>query len=135
MLYILATYLKDGSFFENSRSHGMLQRFVYESLQAGLAKDVVNHVQNVARGYKSVSRNLRHASIESSENLYGFLTQFQMLRVVEDFFEEEGKSGSVGINNFLQRWRTHDKISPADFKFQEPVLSLRCVLLHSYDQK
>lgn len=130
-----ATYLKDGTFFENSRSHGMIQRFVYESVKTGLAKDIVNHTENVERGYKSVARNLRHASIESSENLYGFLSQFQMLRTVEDFFQEENNRGTAGIENFLARWKNQDKCNSSDFKFQEPVISLRNVVLHSYGEK
>lgn len=136
MKTISAAYLKDASVLESSTTSGMIQRFVYESVQTGLTKDLVNHSENVRHGYSSIVTKLRQASIESSENMYGFLSQFQMLRTVEDFFETESEEGLPGIaQTFVSKWRTHDKINQADFKFQEPILSLRGVLLHSYAER
>jgi hypothetical protein len=57
---------------------GMLHRFIYTGVQTGLEGDVVNHLENVRLGYKNIGRDLRHASVESVENLLGFLSHFQV---------------------------------------------------------
>lgn len=128
-----ATYVKDGSLFQSGKGHGLLQRYIYESVQTGIASDVVNHLENVRRGYTSVAKDLRHASLESSENLYGYLSQLQMLRVVEDFFHMETVD-NTDLDSFFVKWKLQDRINASDFKFQEPVLYLRSILLRAYEK-
>lgn len=113
--------------------HSAFQMSVYESVQTGLVKDKENHRVALRNGYKSVCTELRHATLESSVNLYGFLGSLQMLRVVEEFFEPQNEFGQVNVDKFLSKWKLQDKIPVGDFKFQEPALNLRSVILRAYD--
>jgi len=85
--------------------------------------------------------------------MYGFLSRFQMVRIVEDFFacqkdkrvedilagqkdkrlEEESKECS--LDDVLLKWKLQDKIHCSDFKFQEASLYLRSVLTSSILEK
>ena len=76
-------------------------------------------------------KDLRHASLESAENLYTFLTQFQMFRIVEDFFSTQ-ETGDP-IEHLLNNWKLQDKLGCSDLKFQEQILFLRSILLKSFD--
>jgi len=109
----------------------MLDKFIYSGVQSGLEGDTVSHVQSLKQGYDIISRELRHASVESVENLLSFLSQFQVVRIVEDFFQSVPES----LQEFLHKWKAYDRISMGDFKFQEPSLFLRGVLLRSYSEK
>lgn len=110
------------------------QTCIYKGIQAKLAKDEINHAQAITDGYKSVSTELRHATLESSENIYGFLNRLQMLRVVEDFFMKDG-SPDNDVETFIRKWNMQDRIPTGGFKYQEPVLFVRNVLLRAYDSQ
>jgi hypothetical protein len=58
-----------------------------------------------------------------------------MVRTVEDFFQQQNLESSGGLDDFLHKWKSYDRISTSDFKFQEPVLYLRSVLLRSLEEK
>lgn len=78
-------------------------------------------------------QDLKHAALESSENLYPFLTQFQMFRIVEDFYAT--RSAGVPLETLLQNWKLLDRLRCSNLKFQEPLLYLRTVLLKAFNEQ
>lgn len=83
-------------------------------------------------GFKSVAEALKNASLESSVNLYGFLSFFQCFSLVEDYFNCLRSESS--INELAEQWKLQDAVGFVDFKFQDSVLCLRSVLLNSFRQ-
>jgi len=81
----------------------------------------------------SIVQDLKNASLESAENLYPFLTQFQMFRIVEDFYST--RSSGVPVDTLLQNWQLLDKLGCSNLKFQEPVLYLRSILLKAFNEQ
>jgi hypothetical protein len=78
-------------------------------------------------------KDLKHASLESAENLYTFLTQFQMFRVIEDWFSTQ-ESGEPS-EQLLNSWKLQDKLGCSDLKYQEQILFLRSILLKSFEDQ
>jgi len=102
-------------------------------------KNVDNRVYSIRiivfdfSGFKSIVKDLRHASLESAENLYTFLTQFQMFRIIEDFFST--RETGEPVEQLLNNWNLQDKLGYSDLKFQEQILFLRSILLKSFDEQ
>ncbi|ODN04229.1 Serine-protein kinase ATM [Orchesella cincta] len=122
-------YVKDAV---EPTSHTAFQVCIYEGIQAGLGGDTQNQLKSIKNGFRSVQTDLRHATLESSENICPFLSRLQMLRVVEDFFEKD-LSNEQSLNEFVNKWKQQDRIPASDFKYQEPILFLRNVLLREYN--
>lgn len=129
-------YIKNILLDDSSSTHSAFQMHLYESIQSGITQDHQNHLAAIRNGYKSVHTELRHATLESSENLYGFMSDFQLLKVVEDFIGSSSNQGSgFDIKQTLGKWKLQDRIPVSDFNYQEPSLYLRNVLLRAYDEK
>ncbi|CAL8069908.1 unnamed protein product [Orchesella dallaii] len=122
-------YVKD---MVEPSSQSSFQVCIYEGIQAGIEGDTQTQLKSIKNGFISIHTELRHATLESSENLCPFLSRLQMLRVVEDFFEK-GTISERSLDDFVHKWKLQDRIPASDFKYQEPVLFLRNVLLREYN--
>lgn len=81
---------------------------------------------------KCIIEDLRHTSLESSQNLYPILTNLQSLVEMEDFAHHT----SQNILNIFNKWKLQmDIISKNDFWYVEPIIAQRITMLSDYLKK
>lgn len=122
-------YIKE---FTDVPAHAAFQMSIYDGIHALTLKDKQYHNSAIANGYRSVHNELCHATLESSTNLYGFLSRLQMLRVVEDAWGSH-EPNEMDIQQFISKWKAQDKIPVAEYKYHEPTLFVRNVILRVHE--
>ncbi|KAB0793612.1 hypothetical protein PPYR_13232 [Photinus pyralis] len=102
----------------HSQTENSFEKYRYFLLKAVHDNDKCNFQQFAVQARQCVIDNLKHASLESSENLYHHLNRLQSLRELEQFVTAKSEGT---IKTLVEKWRIQDEINPNDFKYIEPL--------------
>ncbi|KAF2897556.1 hypothetical protein ILUMI_08624 [Ignelater luminosus] len=109
---------------ENSENY---EKYKYFSLKAIHDDDMNSFGCAISDAKDSIIKNLRHASLESSKNLYEPLSQLQSLLELEDYTKTRTEGD---IKELLEKWETQDDINRNEFQYIEPIHAQRMVILN-----
>lgn len=109
---------------ENSENY---EKYKYFSLKAIHDDDMNSFDYAISDARNSIIKSLRHASLESSKNLYEPLSQLQSLLELEDFMKAKTERN---IKMLLEKWEIQDDINKNEFQYIEPIHAQRIVILN-----
>lgn len=103
-----------------------LEAYKYFALKSIHDNDVSSFNEAITDARSYVIDCLRHASLESSKNLYEPLSYLQAMNELEDFCEAK-KNDCFEV--LLNKWKIQDDINRNEFQYLEPIHAQRIVAL------
>ncbi|CAH0387846.1 unnamed protein product [Bemisia tabaci] len=107
------------------------EKWHYAALKSLHVLDVESMKLNLKEARLSVLESLSSASLQSTKNIYPFLSKLQCLQEIEDVNEVPILSSGNSID-FLYKWRAQTPSNghkSIEFEYLEPLLSQRAVIL------
>lgn len=115
---------------ENKVALEDFEKYRFYSLKALHEKNEYAFIEAKKSQALCIIENLRHTSLESSQNIYPILTQLQALNELEDFTHAVKSQQFISL---LHKWKLQDDlIKSNDFHYIEPIIAQRSVILTEY---
>ncbi|CAB3364945.1 Hypothetical predicted protein [Cloeon dipterum] len=99
----------------------------YSALKSLVICDFDGVKESISLGKGAVIRKLQQSNLESTQNIYGAMSQLQMLQEIEDALDS--RLAVKTMDGVLLKWEMQDKKSTYRFEHYEPVLSQRLCLM------
>lgn len=111
--------------------HQVFEKQHYKALKCLELKDETATDSAVFEARKAVAEMLKVVSMESTQNIYPYLSKLRQLQQIEDFMNVQFYRVIDGETELLQKWDHHDKLPYTDFSFMEAILSQRVAILNT----
>ncbi|XP_059474247.1 serine-protein kinase ATM [Neocloeon triangulifer] len=99
----------------------------YSALKSLLLTDFDGVTKSITLAQKAVIRNIQQSSFESTQNIYGALSQLQLLQEIKDVLDSRNSLKTT--EEVLDKWNLQDQKSTYRFEYHEPILSQRLCLM------
>nr|XP_029716686.1 serine/threonine-protein kinase ATM-like [Aedes albopictus] len=101
----------------------------YKALKCLELKDELATESAVLEARKAVAEMLKGGSMESTQNIYPYLSKLRQLQQIEDFMNVQFYRVIDGEAELLNKWDQQDQLPYGDFSFMEAILAQRIVVL------
>ncbi|XP_062545587.1 serine/threonine-protein kinase ATM [Armigeres subalbatus] len=107
----------------------IFQKQHYKALKCLELKDEIATDSAVLEARKAVAEMLKVVSMESTQNIYPYLSKLRQLQQIEDFMNIQFYRVIDGETELLQKWNLQDNLSYSGFSFMEAILAQRVIVL------
>lgn len=101
----------------------------YKALKCLELKDEIATESAVLEARKALAEMLKVGSMESTQNIYPYLSKLRQLQQIEDFMNVQFYRVIDGETEVLQKWDQQDTLPYSDFSYMEANLTQRIAIL------
>lgn len=101
----------------------------YKALKCLELKDEIATESAVLEARKALAEMLKVGSMESTQNIYPYLSKLRQLQQIEDFMNVQFYRVIDGETELLQKWDQQDTLPYSDFSYMEANLTQRIAIL------